>query len=846
MGLSPRSDSKQVTERISHKRAECKKFRVRSNLPIIIQDSDLLTGETEELTLTCVTQRTPSLRRRFAAVAASPLAIPLSFCFLFLLFGASVSIFSDHRLLALASIPAGVLAIVCVLTWGSFHHRLNSRIDELVRATERLAAGELVGEAEIPDSAELAKLASAFQQMSQKISTSTAELRDANARMKQEIAERKSVEEALRNSERRFRSIWENTLEPLRLTDAEGIVVAANPAYCRLMEKELSETIDRPYTEVYEEESAQHKLRRYRELFKTRAHERYQTKRVTLRSGRALDVEVSYSFIDMESERPLLLGVFRDVTERTAVLEKLRNANEFNENLIKTATMMIIGVDDQDCITLFNEAAERISGFTRNEVQGRKWNTLVRIMDEATQSPATSTRRTFEAHLTTRSLDERLISWQTNALLENGRPVGTICFGTDITENRREEEHRLALERKLLDAQKLESLGVLAGGIAHDFNNLLAAILGNTNLAQMHVPESDLKLTAYLKSIEKASMRAADLCKQMLAYSGKGRFAMRVLDVNEVVRETLELLEVSITKKAALRVELRHGVPAVRADSTQLRQVIMNLVINASEAIGENSGLIRVRTGVVKADAGYFADAYVPAELAPGDYVFVEVSDTGCGMSADTQKRIFDPFFTTKFTGRGLGLAAVLGIVRGHKGALKLTSELGRGSTFKFLLPLAPAASPHLLAPSLKSSATWKQVGTILVVDDDPSVRAVIARMIEAVGFTVLQAVDGRHGVEVFRENRRSIRAAILDMTMPNLDGREALERIREISSDVPVIMVSGFSEKCNGGSFVNGGPNAFLQKPFSNDELIDKLRGILADSSEPPTTASLPLGATH
>jgi CheY-like chemotaxis protein len=316
---------------------------------------------------------------------------------------------------------------------------------------------------------------------------------------------------------------------------------------------------------------------------------------------------------------------------------------------------------------------------------------------------------------------------------------------------------------------------------------------------------------------------------------------MHVLDVNEVVRETLELLEVSITKKAALRVELRHGVPSVLADPTQLRQVIMNLVINASEAIGDNPGLIRVRTGVIQADQSFLATSYSPSELSPGSYVFVEVTDSGCGMSQDTLKRIFDPFFTTKFTGRGLGLAAVLGIVRGHKGALKITSELGKGSSFRFLLPLAESSTPSASADLPARETAWRGEGTILVVDDDPTVRAVIARMVESAGFTVLQAVDGRHGVEVFRENSHELRAVILDMTMPNLDGREALQQLRQVRSDLRILMVSGFTESGNTAFFSKHGPNAFLQKPFSTEELLSKLRSILEPVELKQATRTIP-----
>ena len=723
----------------------------------------------------------------------------------------------------------GAFALAVAFLWVFFKRAFNQRVDNLVRATERLAAGEPFKADPYFTSQELARLSSAFERMSHRIEESTSALREANERMRIEITERNFVEEALRNSERRFRSIWENSQEPLRLTDAKGTVLAANPSYCRMMERSPEEIVGFPYTEAHERDGAGDKLARYVENFRNRHFERHQTKRITLVSGRTVDAEVSYSFIDMEGDKPLLLAIFRDVTERIAFVEQLNNAKEFSENLIKTANVMIVGVDPEERITIFNETAEQVSGFSKAEMQGEPWNRLVDGAEEtAVRLGAAGHRCTFESKLVTKGGEERIISWQTNAILENGRPTGIICFGTDITESKLQEEHRLALERKMVDSQKLESLGILAGGIAHDFNNLLAAILGNANLAQIKLPSAQSEISGYLKNVEKTAMRAADLCRQLLAYSGKARFTMQVLDVNDVVRETVELLEVSITKKAALRVELRHGVASAVADPTQLRQVIMNLVINASEAIGDRSGMIRVRTGLVQADAEYFADAYGADQLASGEYVFVEVIDNGSGMSPETQKRIFDPFFTTKFTGRGLGLAAVLGIVRGHNGALKLSSTVGKGSTFRFLLPAAAIPVPASAGNGATDLLSWKGDGTILVVDDDPTVRAVIARMLEAFGFDVLQAVDGRHGVEVFNENREEVRAVVLDMTMPNLDGREAIEQMRLIQDDVKVLLVSGFSETCTTTGFSKGGPNAFLQKPFNPEELKRKLRSVL------------------
>jgi PAS domain S-box-containing protein len=608
-----------------------------------------------------------------------------------------------------AIFSSGVLVLACLFAWVFFHRVLNCRITKLVSATEKLAEGDATKSARLRGSDELARLSERFDLMAEKIFLSTANLRETNERMKQEITERKFIEEALRNSERRFRSIWENSLEPMRLTDGKGVVLAVNPAYCKLVEMETHDLLQQAFEAPFEHEDGSDQLEAYQEQFRMRTIDRHQARKIKLRSGRELHLEVGYSFIDMERDRPLLLGIFRDVTEQ-----------------------------------------------------------------------------------------------------------------------KKQDEQRLALERKLLDSQKLESLGVLAGGIAHDFNNLLAAILGNTNLAQMQIKPAS-PLSPYLKNVEKTSLRAADLCKQMLAYAGKGRFTLQFLDLNDLVRETLELLEVSITKKAGLRVELRPELPKVYADPAQLRQVVMNLVINASEAIGEKPGLIRIRTGVVHADRSFFQHAYMASELPAGDYIFVDVTDTGCGMSAETQAKIFDPFFTTKFTGRGLGLAAVLGIVRGHNGALKITSEPNKGSTFRFLLP-APMSSVRQEESESTNSviASCRAGGTILVVDDDPSVRAITARMVEAAGFDVLQAVDGRHGVEVFSEKQTEIRAVVLDMAMPNLNGQEAFHEMRRIRPDVKVLLVSGFSEQ---DAFQGPEPSGFLQKPFKPEDLSGKLQRILASN---------------
>ena len=271
---------------------------------------------------------------------------------------------------------------------------------------------------------------------------------------------------------------------------------------------------------------------------------------------------------------------------------------------------------------------------------------------------------------------------------EKGQPAFISTIARDISKPKEIEAGRLATERKLLQAQKLESLGVLAGGIAHDFNNLLTVVLGNASLAEMMLP-SDSPAASHLEGIRTAAVRAAELCKQMLAYSGKGQFSSSLTDLSVLVEKSTYLLKVSVSKKCVLKYELARGLPPAWVDPTQVRQILVNLVTNASDAIGDRSGVIQVATGLMRADAAYIAGTYLAPDLPAGDYVYLDVTDNGSGIAPEVAGRIFEPFFTTKFIGRGLGLPAVLGIVRGHGGALKVSSEPGRGSAFRLLLPAA-------------------------------------------------------------------------------------------------------------------------------------------------------------
>jgi CheY-like chemotaxis protein len=347
----------------------------------------------------------------------------------------------------------------------------------------------------------------------------------------------------------------------------------------------------------------------------------------------------------------------------------------------------------------------------------------------------------------------------------------------------------------------------------------------------MELP-AESALHSYLEQIELSSQRAADLCKQMLAYSGKGRFIIQRIDLSALVKETLHLLQISISKKAVLKLRLAEDLPGVMADATQIRQIIMNLVMNASDAIGEKSGLITIFTSTVRADRAYLDDLVGAADPVAGDYVVLEVTDNGSGMSPETKAKIFEPFFTTKFTGRGLGLAAVLGIVRGHKGALKVYSELGRGSTFRLLLPAAGAGSEA--KAERPPTPHWHGQGTVLVIDDEESVRQVAGKMLKALGFQVLSASEGEEGLRIFRAHSDAISCVLLDLTMPRMDGEETFRELRRIEPDVCVILMSGFNEQEAGARFVGKGLAGFLQKPFTPEELRERLAAFRKASGQP------------
>jgi CheY-like chemotaxis protein len=373
--------------------------------------------------------------------------------------------------------------------------------------------------------------------------------------------------------------------------------------------------------------------------------------------------------------------------------------------------------------------------------------------------------------------------------------------------------------------QKQDSLGLLAGGIAHDFNNLLTGILGNASLA-LDCMEEGSEARALIEDVVRAGERAAVLTAQLLAYAGKGRFTAGTIDLNQLTRNVSGAAWTSVSNPAIeLILDLKESLPAIHADPHQLNRVIESLAMNGAEAIGEGRGIVRVSTRV-ETVAG--AEALVSATgdpVPPGRYAVLEVRDTGAGMDAATRARIFEPFFSTKFTGRGMGLSAVLGIVRRHGGFICVDSALGKGSSFRVLLPLTVASADGWVGAIAAKGPSG--AGLVLVVDDEETVREMVRRTLERWRYQVILAENGQAAVEIFPRIAASLHAVILDLTMPVMGGEEALTHLRRIRADIPILLTSGYSEEDAMRRMEGRGVSGFLQKPFTADQLGRQLRSL-------------------
>jgi PAS domain S-box-containing protein len=502
---------------------------------------------------------------------------------------------------------------------------------------------------------------------------------------------------------------------------------------------------------------------------------------------------------------------------------ELEKSNEQITSILESITDGFIAFDREWRCLYINHVATALSRTPRELLIGKnfsQWfeeNLSATARAQLQRAMSERTRGHFEEYYAP------FDSWFEVDAYPNGD--GLAVFGRDVTERKRVNE-------RLQGTQRLESLGVLAGGIAHDFNNLLTGIIGNASLALEELPSKPGR--TWLQAVVAAGEQAAALTRQLLAYAGKGPFVTQPLDLSDLVRETSHLIQSSIPPNVQLILELAENLPAIEGDVAQLQQVIMNLVINGAEAIGGGrTGSVTVTTRLRQVDQSYIQQAFIADEISPGSHVVLEVTDTGCGMDEATISRIFEPFFTTKFAGRGLGLAAAIGIVRRHKGTFKVDSIPKLGSSFKILIPVGKALVPvatreRMDSVSLRNERSPEGCETILVIDDEEVVRQAARATLQRLGYAVILAENGDQGVKRFRERREEISLVLTDLTMPGMPCEEVLEKLEAIRADVPVILSSGYSEREAMHRASGKALASFLQKPYSSRELAELVRDVL------------------
>jgi two-component system, chemotaxis family, CheB/CheR fusion protein len=527
------------------------------------------------------------------------------------------------------------------------------------------------------------------------------------------------------------------------------------------------------------------------------------------------------------------LYVLRDITERRASEEKRLRL----ERIVQTMTQGFAIISaESGTIMATNPSFNRMYGRAEGEMISKKFDLLLDGSAEDSRAAANdmtshAVREGFwEGEIHCRRGDGKtFIAHSRLSLHHEGDSRLLSMIQVDVTEQKRLEEEAQRFQEKMLETAKLESVGLLAGGIAHDFNNILTGILGNASLVYDQLSPSS-PLRPRVRDVVKASERAGDLTRQLLAYAGKGRFLIETVEVNSLVHEIASLVLMAVPKN--VEVSVRSGADIwVEADRGQLHQLLMNLIINGAEAIGigdRSGGCVTVSAARERLDTDAIRALFGPEPLEAGEYVVIEVQDNGSGMSRDTMAHIFDPFYTTKFTGRGLGLAAALGIVRGHRGAIKVYSELRLGSTFRVYLPVATARA--LEERREPPAADLAGTGMVLVIDDEEAVRNTARNTLKFYGYQVLEAENGQRGVDIFQHNQPRISLVLLDLTMPVMGGEEALRRIREMNSRVPVILSSGFNESEALRRFGEANLSGFLQKPYTSAKLAEKVRRAMPD----------------
>ncbi len=650
-----------------------------------------------------------------------------------------------------------------------------------------------------------------------------------------DIDARKRAEAMLRDSEQRLRAIFDGTYEYIGLLAPGGTLLEANRASLEFAGNKSEDVIGHPFWETPWFTYTPGAPEAVREHLGRAAAGEFVRFEATVRrpTGEYQTFDISFHPIfDEHGEVSLIVPEGRNISERKLAEERLRHQWHTFDTALSNSPDFSYTFDLQGRFTYANRALLSLLQISFEEIIGKSFfdleypPELAALLDRQIQQVIESNEPIRDqTDFTGPSGETRHYDYIFVPVRADDGSVEAVAGSTrDITERKLAEEKERQREEQFRERARLESLGVMAGGIAHDFNNLLTGILGGASLLAETNSE---KIRSIAGQITFAAERAAELTNQMLAFSGKGSFAIEAVDLDSLVEENLTLLRASLARNVTVHLELEGKGNFVEADPAQIQQVVMNLLINASEAIGERPGTVTIRTSLAQQRVPKFS-SQLQTVISAGDYVSLEVADNGIGMTPDTLKRIFDPFFTTKFTGRGLGLSAVLGIVKGHRGDIEIESRPGTGSTFRILLPASKTTLSlrRKSAPEMSSAASGQ---TVLVVDDELIVLRTASLSLERRGYRVLQAANGSEAIEVLRAHPE-VELVILDLTMPVMTGEQAIPLIRQLRPATPILLSSGFSEAEVAKRFASSGIAGFLQKPYKVSTINAKVTDILGN----------------
>lgn len=683
-------------------------------------------------------------------------------------------------------------------------------------------------------------LARRNEKVEQLVAVRTKDLVRANERLRGEVKSRQKSEAELVDSEQRFRITFEEAPAGIGHASLVGKYLSVNDRLCEMTGYSREELLAGHWQDITHPDDVGSDEKQVKELLANQRATYSMDKRYLRKDGECVWVNLTVALVRDENQEPAyFISIVTDQTEYRRAQEQLESERNVLRTLIDGIPDSIYLKDREGRYFAQNRADRELLGLKDSESAVGKTVHDFESLRQHADLYYKDDMRVLQTGMPVLNREEPFVrpdgteGWLLTTKLPlkspGGEITGLIGITRDISNRKTDEREKIDMLKKLQTTQKLESMGLLAGGIAHDFNNLLTGIHGHAGLLRLS-SDSYPELLPHIGEIEQAAQRASELCQQMLDYSGHNRHEDQRLDLNATIKQTLPLLRHSMDKKAELNFDPEETLPAFMGDPTQVRQILMNLVINASDAFRGSHGIIKVHTGVMRASRKYLDETVYDDDLPEGDYVFVEVADNGEGMSEEVLAKIFDPFFTTKKEGRGLGLATTIGIVRSHGGAIKIHSQQHQGTIFRVLLPASDKPAEQFPEDE-QTGWNWRGAGKVLVIDDEETVRTVSARILEALGFDPVLASDGKEGADLFHQGAADYRLVLTDYSMPVMDGVETYRQIKGMRHDVPIILMSGYWEEKATEEF---GPDlaGFVKKPFAPEQLRDQIKAAIAKSN--------------